>query len=640
MTEQEVRARVQEIETEMANLPSGCITRKIINGKERYYHQQYVGGKRKDKSIQAEEVESLKKKIERYKALKKEQKELKTLLPKESRPRVKVKKNVSDENFECQVTTGEALLRMAGRVAKWERRDDYKKLQDYLYSESNDRVCVIFGLRRTGKSTMLRQAIADMSEADRARTAYIKLQSTDTMFMLDRDIKKLSKLDYRYILIDEVTLAEDFIDTASIFSDIYATMGIKIVLSGTDSLGFWFAESEELYDRIKPNIHTTYIPFREFSRLLGIDDIDEYIRYGGTLRVGELAFEDKDANAEDASFRDDESTRRYIDTAICENIQHSLKCYESGRHFRHLQELYDKDELTNAINRIIEDMNHRFVLSVLERDFTSNDLALTRKNILRGKDSEQNGHILDKIDTQGVTKRLMEILKIRNKQGLTVELTETHVYEIEEYLKALELIDYCPVKTMTPSKDDDDRKNVLFLQPGMRYCQAQALVHALLNDKYFMQLSEREKEYIQNRILEEVRGRMLEDIVLIDTAKALKPSRYNVFKLQFDRGEFDMVVYDKQENYCDVYEIKHSDKMVFEQTKHLMDEEKIALTERRFGEVRGRYVLYRGETAENENGILYKNAVDYLKGLPGTAMTEEVGRDIDEEEGHDWKHRM
>lgn len=587
MTEQEVRARVQEIETEMANLPSGCITRKIINGKERYYHQQYVGGKRKDKSIQAEEVESLKKKIERYKALKKEQKELKTLLPKESRPRVKVKKNVSDENFECQVTTGEALLRMAGRVAKWERRDDYKKLQDYLYSESNDRVCVIFGLRRTGKSTMLRQAIADMSEADRARTAYIKLQSTDTMFMLDRDIKKLSKLDYRYILIDEVTLAEDFIDTASIFSDIYATMGIKIVLSGTDSLGFWFAESEELYDRIKPNIHTTYIPFREFSRLLGIDDIDEYIRYGGTLRVGELAFEDKDANAEDASFRDDESTRRYIDTAICENIQ-----------------------------------------------------ALTRKNILRGKDSEQNGHILDKIDTQGVTKRLMEILKIRNKQGLTVELTETHVYEIEEYLKALELIDYCPVKTMTPSKDDDDRKNVLFLQPGMRYCQAQALVHALLNDKYFMQLSEREKEYIQNRILEEVRGRMLEDIVLIDTAKALKPSRYNVFKLQFDRGEFDMVVYDKQENYCDVYEIKHSDKMVFEQTKHLMDEEKIALTERRFGEVRGRYVLYRGETAENENGILYKNAVDYLKGLPGTAMTEEVGRDIDEEEEHDWKHRM
>ena len=64
-----------------------------------------------------------------------------------------------------------------------------------------------------------------------------------------------------------------------------------------------------------------------------------------------------DVNAQDASFRDDESTRRYIDTAICKNIQHSLACYEAGGHFRHLYSLYEAGELTSAINRIIEDMN-------------------------------------------------------------------------------------------------------------------------------------------------------------------------------------------------------------------------------------------------------------------------------------------
>ena len=32
----------------------------------------------------------------------------------------------------------------------------------------------------------------------------------------------------------------DFIDSAALFSDIYAAIK-KIVLSGTDSLGFWFA---------------------------------------------------------------------------------------------------------------------------------------------------------------------------------------------------------------------------------------------------------------------------------------------------------------------------------------------------------------------------------------------------------------
>ena len=60
--------------------------------------------------------------------------------------------------------------------------------------------------------------------------------------------------------------------------------------------------------------------------MLGIDSIDEYIRYGGTLRAGELDFDDEDIKVEDASFRDDESTRRYIDTAICKNILHSLSC--------------------------------------------------------------------------------------------------------------------------------------------------------------------------------------------------------------------------------------------------------------------------------------------------------------------------
>ena len=34
-------------------------------------------------------------------------------------------------------------------------------------------------------------------------------------------------------------------------------------------------------------------------------------------------------------------------------------------HFRHLRDLYDKNELTSAINRVVEDINHRFTLEVL-----------------------------------------------------------------------------------------------------------------------------------------------------------------------------------------------------------------------------------------------------------------------------------
>lgn len=145
-----------------------------------------------------------------------------------------------------------------------------------------DRVCLVFGLRRTGKTTMLRQAIARMSREDLSRTVYIKARRSDTMAMMNRDLKKLFDAGFRYVFIDEVTLMRDFIDSAALFSDVFAAMGMKIILSGTDSLGFWLAMDQELY-RPGGKAHPHHLhPYREYSRLLGIDSIDEYIRYGGT----------------------------------------------------------------------------------------------------------------------------------------------------------------------------------------------------------------------------------------------------------------------------------------------------------------------------------------------------------------------
>ena len=67
-----------------------------------------------------------------------------------------------------------------------------------------------------------------------------------------------------------------------LFSDYFAAKGAKIVIAGTDSLGIMLAQSDILYDRIQM-IHTSYIPFAEFSKLIENDSVDEYIEYGGTL---------------------------------------------------------------------------------------------------------------------------------------------------------------------------------------------------------------------------------------------------------------------------------------------------------------------------------------------------------------------
>ena len=448
-----------------------------------------------------------------------------------------------------------------------------------------------------------------MSALPVAKTAYIKILGTDNMAKLNRDLRALQDDGYRYVFIDEVTLMEDFIDSASLFSDVYAMNGMKIILSGTDSLGFAISEHEELYDR-SITIHTTFIPFREYARLLNIHDIDEYIRYGGTFRVGETDFDDPELRDEGVSFRDDESTRRYIDTTIARNIQHSLACYQNGGHFRHLIDLYQADELTNAVNRIIEDMNHRFLLSVLTKDFKSHDLGSGAQIERKRAAFEGKENVLDQIDADAVIERLMMILDIKNQQDMSVEITAAHIAEIKEYLKMLELILECPsegIGTKIPVE------NIIFTQPGMRYCQAQALIFSLMKDDIFKTYPITKRKEICELILKEVRGRMLEEIVLLETIKTL-PKNKKAFKLLFAVGEFDMVIADKEALTCEIFEIKHTDHVYEGQYKNLVNEEKCKATEFEYGTITRKTVLYRGENREI-NGIHYVNVVRYLENL-------------------------
>ncbi len=596
--------RIIELEEQIAALPQGNVTYKKINGKDQPYLQWTEKGKSRSKYIKVSEREAI---ISQVALRRKLQEEVKTLKAQTAVRKVKV----PEVSFETNVVTGSDLYSMTDGVRTWKKRDCFDQLQKYINGSGYDRVCLVYGLRRTGKTTMLRQALYEMSEEQFAKAAYIKARNVDTMASMNRDLKKLQDLGYKYIFIDEVTLMPDFIDSAALFSDIYAAMGIKIVLTGTDSLGFWFTLRQELYDRAII-IHTTFIPFREHSRLLGINSIDEYIRYGGTLRAGELAFDDDDINADDASFRDDETTRRYIDTAICKNIQHSLNCCRDGHYYRHLQSLYDAGELTNAINRIIEDMSHRFVLRTLMKKFESHDLGSAAQLMRKETNPERKSDILDRIDKTAVTKRLMEILDIRDQENRAIGITPTHVREIKEYLKALDLIVDSPIETATI--DAEPLEGVLFAQPGMRYCQAQALVFALRKDSIFDGLSIAEKNMVCERILEDVRGRMMEEIVLLETTKA-SGRKKSIFRMRFARAEFDMVIFDNETNTCECYEIKHSGQIVDRQMQYLVDPEYLRETERKFGPISKRCVIYRGPSMDLENGVVYKNVEDYLREL-------------------------
>ena len=583
---QEERAALQ---ARIDALPAGNITYKTINGKKYPYLQWQENEKQRGRRVKADELETLQTGIA-------ERKRLQAML----KATPQAVETADDLHLTAFSRIGEDLKAFIQPVLSFRKRDCFAQLHEYLHGGSADKVFILYGLRRTGKTTMIRQAIAEMDEAMFSRTAFIQVTAANTLAQLNRDLRQLEKHGYRYIFLDEVTLMEDFIEGAALFSDVFAASGMKIVLSGTDSLGFVFTEDQQLYDRCIL-LHTTLIPYREFDRVLGIRGIDEYICYGGTMSMGGMQY-----NA--PTFATKKSTDEYVDSAIARNIQHSLRYYQEGGHFRNLYALYEKNELTSAINRIIEDINHAFTLDVLTRRFRSHDLHMSAANLRRDRITPSD--ILDQVDTDAITEQLRELLEIRNKEEQTVEITDAHRKEIKEYLDLLDLTYDIPIVHMTDFNTRDSR--TVITQPGMRYAQAEALISRLILDDTFRSYDLQERNRATERILTEVKGRMMEDIVLLETQMARKDAQ--VFHLQFAVGEFDMVVFHPQTASCEIYEIKHSAEIVPEQTRHLRDEKKCADTASRFGTITGKYVIYRGKT-QDVDGIRYMNVEEYLNTL-------------------------
>ncbi|SHM20770.1 AAA family ATPase [Fibrobacter sp. UWB7] len=550
----------------------GGITFKTINGKRYAYYQWTENGKQHSRRVKDDEFAELAAKIATEKAKKNSSRNIQQLVVAENTAPYSAK-----PEFKTDIKIGAQLTRFFEPVMKWKKRECFGALHDYIYGENNDRVLILYGLRRTGKTTLIRQLIGEMSADMQQKTAFIQLSSRHSLADVNHDLKQLELLGFRYVFIDEVTLLNDFIEGAALFSDIFAAGGMKVVLSGTDSLGFVFSEDEQLYDRCIL-LHTTFIPYREFENVLGIAGIDKFIEFGGTMSMGGSNY-----NTDKFTFATQKSANDYVDSAIARNIQHSLKCYQHEGHFRALQDLYNAGELTSAINRIVEDVNHRFTIDVLTKKFKSSDSA---------------------------TKQLKHLLLIKDKAEQSVEISEPHRIEIKEYLDLLDLT--CDIDIVNMSNLNEHRTRTVLSQPGLRYAQASALIKSLLLDETFKQVPIIERMAIEKRILDEIRGRMMEEIVLLETQIA-KPTK-QVFQLQFAVGEFDMVVFDPQNACSEIYEIKHSDKIAKEQCRHLLDPKKCAETEFRYGKILSKNVIYRG-AKDRFGDINYLNVEEYLKGL-------------------------
>lgn len=577
-------AELEALKRQIEELPVGYISKKNIHNKTRYYRQWTEDGKIRSQYIKEAELETVQDQIARRKELQQKVKELEGEDPagrRQTGPRRRGSLRPKI-HFQMNVITGEGLRAMTDNICGEEKRSDYGRLTDYLNGEEDDRVCLVMGLRRTGKTTMFRQAILEMVSEGR-QVAYIKATAADTMPVLSSDLGQLFQNGYRHVFIDEVTLMDDFIDSAALLSDIYAAQGMRIVMTGTDSLAFFLALRQELYDRAVI-IRTTFIPFREHSRVLGIHSMNDYIRYGGTMRAGQFSEDKTEIDSRYASFRDKDSTKEYVDSAVLRNIRRSIACSKDKNQFENLRFLQESGDLEEVVSRVMENMNLNFLLLVLSKSPVFHDLRLAAWNL-------RNDHRREE-EAAGVKKACIS--------------------EVKEVLAALDLIMECPSESAQSGGELIER--VIFIQPGMRYCQIENLIDSLLDGDRFLSLSQVEKQKLAAQAMETVREQMLEETIFLETEKALE-NDYKVYKLQFNAGDYDMVVYDTKDNSCRVCEIRGRNEGGQTHYRRMPDAERYRQIERRFGSIKEHFILCRDPENQRNDGKRYCSVEDYLRSL-------------------------
>lgn len=366
--------------------------------------------------------------------------------------------------FETMVVVGNNLVAETKKVASMRHRQVFKDISAFLERDGRE-VGIIYGIRRTGKTTLLLQAAKYRLSAGKVKeTALILLSSSNTMSHVLRDLQRLREEGFKYFLLDEVTELFDFTDSCALLSDYFSGNGARVLLSGTNSLTFNLIYKQELYDRCVL-FDISFISFQEYTMLHVGVEIDDFLRRCGVA-----------SPIEKSPFASEATTLRYVDTAIAKNIHYSLARYRGGESLSALRELYANDMLIWAINRIVQLKDHPFSLNYYLQKFKS-DAYGNARDMLKKQDTRECLTPLDLlIDKHKVDEEHALFLGYKDDSGLAVRITQRQLDVLRKHLLdlgvAIECVNFYDGFKSPPLA------SVVFVQPGLRYSVANVVQHA------------------------------------------------------------------------------------------------------------------------------------------------------------------
>jgi predicted AAA+ superfamily ATPase len=474
--------------------------------------------------------------------------------------------------------TGNALRAACADILRYERRDAYAALDEYCASAAHSTICVVYGLRSTGKTVLLKQ-LAHEHLTRGVKVAYASLGYAIAMSTVLYEARVLAESGYKLLIIDEASAADGFVDGAAVLADTINPLGAKVIVSGTDSLSFHRARQDELYHRAL-FVRTTFMAYAEYTRILG-GDVLSYIKSGGVF-WRELP---------------DITIDEYLRTSVISNVYNSIRNMDRRAYENDVLIGYSKSELYELVCAIL--------------DFVTGSYVISRAAELRGQRFARG---LRQAMARNQIRIEYDAYKAVREMAMPFEVTGGAFDKAgtEETLRCLFALDL--LWRYEYLRGGAWESGIGFTQCGVAREFVRNSILAVYRSGAFIG-GEREMQVALDEVTD---GEMLESAVLRHTC-ALKTNDVRVFKYRTADGgvEFDVCVFRITDGALRLIEVKRRDTFYADFVRHLTNDAALGELMDVLGGVTSveRILLYRGATCErvfNEKPIHCVNIEEYL----------------------------
>lgn len=464
----------------------------------------------------------------------------------------------------------------------WKCRDIVDGIVNYFDKPYKGMMFGLTGLRGTGKTVSLLQALVKMNKL--SESMYVTL-ATDS----DIDCAGLCRYletqlgGIKYLVIDEATRIKNLIKNGDTLFEELKRFGIAVVLSGTDTLALAISSGDGLFHRIVEH-NITFISLAEYERIL-CNETDKtrvvvnYIKSGGLMTPDNV--------------RNFDTFKVYVNTAIVDNILNTVSKNKGISEFELVSKMSDT-KLRSIVFGILYSIGYKAwrIDKALDDNGDLNDendyendggSVRFKNNFSRVINALSLSSIINKAEIAKMVCRTLGVSEV-------VTVTQPELNEVLDYLEKLGII--VGLENMAHSSHE------------VQYFVVNPSVYNQLYSEVIKAVDNERLECGRPIRLKAVYGSVFESAVIVHAMKYADEHGLLAGYFRNSRGrEIDLIVYKLLDSFdfdeSIYYEIKLTDIMDDAVTRlswlnnktYLPGEERIPTDA---ATVLGRYVIYNG----------------------------------------------